>query len=332
MPSTDPELSRALAARAIEGGLLRLKWLAAATRFELALLRHDRALKYNFNPNEPRVPRGNPGGGQWTRVAGGGPEFERERSRYGESFPGATYGQLVRLDLEVARTQNALAQIRRYDPKWMPAVESLTAPGSIEGSIRNAQARAEQAEAYLNRLRTGIGGNFGPPLESAEPPRAFDGEAWINAYRAVNNMPDLFGRPTWPLDSGTVAVTDIDGRLYFGVNSGAPGYTTADRNDANSWRWTMINANPDLMQSSNIGSMPNDSFYHAESTILLRAARDNSGNLAGRTIEIQVDRPLCTSCSTVLPRLGLELGNPTVTYVDTKTGTRSTMRDGRWLP
>ena len=45
MPSADPELSRALAARAIEGGLLRLKWLAAATRFELAMRRHERALK-----------------------------------------------------------------------------------------------------------------------------------------------------------------------------------------------------------------------------------------------------------------------------------------------
>ena len=62
----DPELSRALAVRAIEGGLLRLKWLAAATRFEIAMLRHARALKANFNPNQPRVPRGQPEGGQWT--------------------------------------------------------------------------------------------------------------------------------------------------------------------------------------------------------------------------------------------------------------------------
>jgi hypothetical protein len=67
----DLELSRALAVRAIEGGLLRLKWLAAATRFELALLRHDRALKYR--PDQPRVPAGNPDGGQWTDGGQGGP-------------------------------------------------------------------------------------------------------------------------------------------------------------------------------------------------------------------------------------------------------------------
>jgi hypothetical protein len=32
----DPELSRALALRAIKGQLLRVKWLVAATRFEIA--------------------------------------------------------------------------------------------------------------------------------------------------------------------------------------------------------------------------------------------------------------------------------------------------------
>ena len=60
-----------MALRAVEAGLLRLKWLAAATRVEIAMRRHDRALKYGFNPNEPRVPRGNPDGGQWTDGGGG---------------------------------------------------------------------------------------------------------------------------------------------------------------------------------------------------------------------------------------------------------------------
>jgi hypothetical protein len=58
-----------MALRAIESGLLRLRWLAAATRFEIAMRRHDHALKYaykyGFNPNQPRVPRGQPEGGQW---------------------------------------------------------------------------------------------------------------------------------------------------------------------------------------------------------------------------------------------------------------------------
>ncbi|HZQ11448.1 MAG TPA: hypothetical protein VFB31_01415 [Pseudolabrys sp.] len=76
MQLDDPELARALAIRAIQGQLLRLKWLAAATRFELAMRRHDRALrracKANFNPDQPRVRRGQREGGQWTDGEGGG--------------------------------------------------------------------------------------------------------------------------------------------------------------------------------------------------------------------------------------------------------------------
>jgi hypothetical protein len=73
MLSADPDIRRLMALRAIESGLLRLKWLAAATRFEIAMRRHDRALKGGFNPDEPRVPRGNPDGGQWTSDGGGQP-------------------------------------------------------------------------------------------------------------------------------------------------------------------------------------------------------------------------------------------------------------------
>jgi hypothetical protein len=72
----DREIRRMVALRAIEGGLLRLQWLAAATRFEIALRRHDRALKHackaGFNPDQPRVAAGNPDGGQWTTVSSGG--------------------------------------------------------------------------------------------------------------------------------------------------------------------------------------------------------------------------------------------------------------------
>ncbi len=76
MPSCDLDLGRLVALRTAESGLLRLKWLAAATRFELALRRHDRALKlaykYGYNPAQPRVPKGNPDGGEWTAVDANG--------------------------------------------------------------------------------------------------------------------------------------------------------------------------------------------------------------------------------------------------------------------
>jgi len=70
MLDADAEVRTIMALRAIRSNLLRLKWLVAATRFEMAMRRHDRALKlaykYGFNPDQPRVPAGDPDGGQWT--------------------------------------------------------------------------------------------------------------------------------------------------------------------------------------------------------------------------------------------------------------------------
>src|SRR5262249_21022994 len=102
---------------------------------------------------------------------------------------------------------------------------------------------------------------------------------------------------SWPNDKGTVAVTEIDGKLYFGVNSGAPGYTTADQKEADTWRRVLADKYPNELSTKNIGSVPNDSFYHAESTVLLRAARENNGTLEGRIIVVHADREVCaTSC------------------------------------
>ena len=199
-------------------------------------------------------------------------------------------------------------------------------------------ARTAEAEARFDQLRRGIGGNFGPALDpiglraSLGPISSpvFEGEPWIGAYRAINNMPDLFGQPSWPNDKGTVAVTEVDGLLYFGVNSGAPGYRKADREQANVQRWNLINEYPDIMQTDHIGEAPNNSLYHAEATVLLRAARDSGGTLAGRSIEVHVDREMCGSCKLVLPYLGMKLGNPVVTFVDS-AGIRRTMWNGTWL-
>jgi hypothetical protein len=289
--------------------------------------------KAGFNSDQPRVPRGNPDGGQWTRVGGPG----GRSSRFGGNFPGATYGQQVRLDLVIRRTQDLVDQVRQFDANWRPRTQSLEAPGSFEGAIRRAEARAEEAQARLDQLRSGIGGNFGPPLEASPlrartdiPSRYFDGPSWIEAYRVAHNTPDLFGRPTWPSDKGTVAAAEIDGSITVGVNSDSPGYTKADRKEANAWRWRLINKYPDVMSTDNIGRAPNDFVYHAEATILLRVAKGNGGTLIGQTIEVHVDREMCNSCKLVLPKLGMELGDPRVTFVD-RSGARRTMQNGRWL-
>jgi hypothetical protein len=60
------------------------------------------------------------------------------------------------------------------------------------------------------------------------------------------------------------------------------------------------------------------------------AAEPYGGSLAGRTIEMSTDRPLCPRCETVLPRVGLQLGNPAVQIIDGR-GDLWIMRDGYWV-
>jgi hypothetical protein len=376
-----------------------------------AEMKRRRALEEKYSPSQPRVPAGNPRGGQWTDRSGGGGNFggsgtadgngstdgtgggedpgaisdtplafqaddssgslddwnrllarladdesnpkpipnadaedannnlqDANARRGGSSnwFPGASAGQQSRLDQAIGRSENALTQIRQYDPEWEPREQSLTSPGSVEGAIARAEARATEAETRLDQLRTGIGGNRGPlfePSPTGAPlsPRVFDGGAWIDAYRSINNAPDLFGRPMWSYDKGTVAAGEIDGKLYFGVNSTAPGYSSSDLNRALDARDTLVGKYPKEMDLDNIGQTPNDSLFHAESTILLRAARDNGGSLANRSIEIYVDQPVCDSCGKTLTKLGMELGDPYVVYVERDTGLRNEMWNGKWL-
>ena len=147
----------------------------------------------------------------------------------------------------------------------------------------------------------------------------------IDAYRSENGLWDLFGRRL-----GTVAATTIDGVTIYGSNSKSPSYTDADFREAERLRDALAERYPDLIPSENIGQTPADALFHAEATVLLRAARSNGGTLAGREIEVFVDRPMCWSCRTLLPFIGLELGNPTITFVD-PSGRRMTMRDGMWI-
>src|SRR5581483_6598811 len=46
-------------------------WLVHAQVVEAKLRDLERAVKAGFDPNQPRVPAGNPDGGQWTSTGGG---------------------------------------------------------------------------------------------------------------------------------------------------------------------------------------------------------------------------------------------------------------------
>jgi hypothetical protein len=251
-------------------------------------------------------------------------------------FPGATTQQLVRMDQAASRSATAIEQVRQYQPSWRPSEAQATMPGSIEGAIARAEARAAEAETRLDQLRFGPGGNRGPSLlpelrPTTQPTRTFDGGTWIDTYRTINNAPDLFGEASWPTDKGTVAAGTSEGKLFIGVNSTAPGYTKLDWNNAADLRDDLIAKYPAIMSIGDIGRMPNDALFHAEATILIRAARDAGGSLTDRSIEITIDRELCRSCGTVLPKLSMELGNPYVTFIERGTGMRHEMWYGQWL-
>jgi hypothetical protein len=147
----------------------------------------------------------------------------------------------------------------------------------------------------------------------------------IEDYRWREKLWDLFHQK-----EGAVAVTTIDGEDIFGINSDSSAYTSKDDIEARKLRDILVKKYPTKFSSENLGKMPNNALFHAETTVLLKAAKRNGGTLAGRTLTVYGDSKTCNNCDRVLPYVGLELGNPTVTFVDPDGSTR-TMRDGAWI-
>lgn len=290
--------------------------------------------KANFDPNQPRVPRGHPDGGQWTDDGlrtGGGPGLDDPRvlsdatpddewkpgAQYASNrpirgqFPGATPAQQARLAAAELRATTAIRRVREIEANWEPHVASLTAPRSIIGAISHIEARAQAAEARLREL--------------ARQPH----DRLLEAYRRSNAPPDFFASP-WSREQHTVAVaTPGEGQIFFGTNSRAPTYNVRDLSSARQTVDRMKAQFPTVMNLRNPGGKPNDALFHAESTVLLRMRDAAGGTLAGRSLEITVDRSMCASCQVVLPRLGLEVGNPIVMYRDAQG--LGVMHNGAWL-
>jgi hypothetical protein len=169
-------------------------------------------------------------------------------------------------------------------------------------------------------------------ISAAERPGGILGAAraaWklIDAFRKATDVPDFFDRIS---SDRTVAVSNIGGEDIFGSSSKWPSYTDADDRDATQMRDILIDKHPDVMNTQNIGQAPNNALFHAESNILMRAARKYDGSLAGKEFDVYVDRPMCNSCRKVLPLLSRELGNPTVRFID-KSGTMLMLRGGSWV-
>jgi hypothetical protein len=136
------------------------------------------ALARKYSPDQPRVPAGNPDGGQWTDGGGGindqrvlsdvDPEDIRPYQQYaqnrrrtggpvlinGQQFE-LTPAQGARLAVAQAEARDAIARVRQMDRDWKPPPSAYQTP---EGLIRSYQADAAQARTRAGELAAkGIG-------------------------------------------------------------------------------------------------------------------------------------------------------------------------------
>lgn len=220
-------------------------------------------------------------------------------------------------------------------PDWRQCVSPKSSVAAVfelyERKYRDDQLRDDHGRfAYEGRYKPGrvrlAASEMGPLGPKSKWAIAVEAAlAAFEAYRSANRLRDLFGR-----DIGTLAYTELNGKGIYGVNSTVGTYEASDRAAADKIRDVLIKDFPDYFDKDNIGQAPNNAIYHAETTALLRAARENGGTLKGLELEVHVDAPMCRNCRSVLPYVGLELDNPTITFIDSGKVV-STMRDGRWI-
>jgi hypothetical protein len=140
---------------------------------------------------------------------------------------------------------------------------------------------------------------------------------------------DLFGYHD--PDKVTVAATIMDGKSVTGTSSDYGDWLAIDHVEARALRATILRKYPHLLKGRNRGQFPLDAFFHAETNLLLRAARMNGRSLAGKSLDVFVDNETCVNCKDVLGFVAMELGNPTLTFINSATGrTMGVVHDGEW--
>lgn len=146
-------------------GFLQTSYRYAAMAVEIRALVLRFQLKAGFRPEQPRVPPGNPDGGQW--VAEGGSSRPMLVSRRGPRGGGqvrilgrwqaVTPAQEARLAVSVGRMREAVRSVQKREPNWKPTPQVYE---TVEGLIRANEATAQEAMLRALQLRlprTGIG-------------------------------------------------------------------------------------------------------------------------------------------------------------------------------
>jgi hypothetical protein len=288
-PARKPDTAQATFEAEIEAAYQRLAMLREEVASLRAELKRQRLEEAKYSPSQPRVPAGNPRGGQWSNrnEGGSGVGFGGSGSGDGEASTDGTGGE---------------------EDVGSSSGSQDAATSTEAGSSQRSEG--DGTRGYDDRLAASDKPSPGRTAMLGIMARAAEGI--IKLYRSENFLNDLFGNRT-----GAVALTTIDDKDIFGSNSTSLStYTDADRKAATDLRDKLVEKYPTVMSADNLGYTPSNALFHAETNVLLRAAEANGGTLAGRSLDIYVDRRLCPNCETMIPLVGLELGNPTLTYVD----------------
>lgn len=148
-----------------EPSFLQSSYRHAAITVEIRALALSLQLKAGFRVDQPRVPAGNPDGGQWVDEGSGnqpilvsrrGPRGGRQVRILGR-LQTITPAQEVRLAISTSRMQEALRAVHRREPNWKPTPQIYE---TVEGLTRANEATTQ--EAMLRALQaklpqTGLG-------------------------------------------------------------------------------------------------------------------------------------------------------------------------------
>ena len=163
---------------------LRADWrrFAHSGRHYRQLYQAFEHIERKYSPEQPRVPRGNPGGGQWTSdVAAGAnnrndsrivsdatPDPIKAGTQYAQSRPRAGFASVIingqriestpaqqaRLTVVEAQARDAVQRVQELDPKWRPEPSAYE---SVEGLIGAYQSDLRQAQDRISELqRVGV--------------------------------------------------------------------------------------------------------------------------------------------------------------------------------
>jgi hypothetical protein len=180
---------------------------------------------HGYDPNQPRVSKGHPDGGQWTETGRGestseilsdatpenewiaGSQYANMRGRgsvlvrIGNRWFEVEGGQAVRLAAAQARQHDAIARVRELEPNWRP---KPSARETVEGLIRTYEAEALEAKARLAELtRAGIGP--GPFAGESIPARGPGRDFTVSERREINRILNQTGCHTYgAFNPGTI--------------------------------------------------------------------------------------------------------------------------------